>query len=328
MKNLGFLIQLDGVLSNEKPDNWKINRVEKLVDDYHEVKDRNLASEVKNWISVTNRDFFVTDLQKDLDIVTKRDKENARQIIKRLKDQSFIEPSGNRHNQYRRVESELIKIDWKGALVHPLSLDWPLGLDDLFTCYRKNIMCFAGTPDAGKTAFFFDFIKRNQNKYKIHLFNSEMSAEEMKLRLSKHDDMKLEDWNFNAYERSSNFADVIKPDDVNVIDYIDLNENTYQIGAYIREIHEKLNKGICLIGLQKPFGRDMGYGKEFGMKIPRLYMSIEGGIAKILKCKNRKTEDSPAGKILKYKLVGGWKFMPRGVWCHPEDEKLALRSFG
>ena len=326
MKNIGFLMQVHAILDSEKPDNWKANRVGRLVDDHREVGDRNLALEIKNWISVTSRDFLVTDIQKDLDIVTKRDKDNTRQIIKRLKDQGIVDVSGTRHNQYRRVENDLMKMDWKGAIVQPMELDWPLELDDLFTCYRKNIMCFAGTPDAGKTAFFFDFIKRNQNKHKIHLFNSEMSAEEMKLRLSKHEDMKLEDWNFNAYERNSNFADVIEPDEVNLIDYIDLNENTYQIGTYIREIHEKLNKGICLIGLQKPFGRDMGYGKEYGMKIPRLYMSIEGGEAKILKCKNRKTEDSPAGKILKYKLVGGWKFMPRGVWHHPEDEKLASAS--
>ncbi len=52
---------------------------------------RMLSWEINNWVSVTERDFCVTDCDKELHIVTKSDKANRRKTIQRLKEGGIIE---------------------------------------------------------------------------------------------------------------------------------------------------------------------------------------------------------------------------------------------
>jgi len=296
-------------------------------------EEKSIVSQVKEWISVTTGYFSVTDLYNALHPVTNADKIAIRVAVHRLKKDGYIESFGRKNDVYRRVERECLEMDWRGANVNELPISWPLDLNTMFATYHKNIIMIAGTPDGGKSAFLFDFIKRNQKiamkifKKPIHLFNSEMSPQEMKKRLSLHEDIALDEWDFKAYERTNYFEDVIEPDGCNIIDYLEMDE-PFEIRKILRRIHDKLTTGICIIGLQKPFGRDMGFGKEWGMQIPRLYLSVEGGVAKILKCKNRKTEESPVGKILPFKLVKGWKFLPEGVWRRPDEDPFEKKIRG
>jgi len=331
LENWKFLMQVQAVLSEEKNDKWKVNRVISIARENFGQDSKNLTKEIREWILTTNGYFTTLDLYTGLHLATRKDKKHAVTVLLREIRAKRIERHYEKNGIYRRVEDDLLELDWKGAIVKPMDIDWPLGIGEFFTTYRKNIFLVTGTPDAGKTAFFYDFIKRNQAKHKINLYKSEEMEADIKNRLSKHEDMKIEDWDFKVYSHDHNFAHVIDPDAVSVIDYIDLNNEMFKIGLYIREIYNKIKegKGICLIGLQKKFNQDMGYGLEFGMKIPRLYLSIEAGTAKILKCKDRRHDDDNAtGKILKYKLVGGWKFMPQTGWYRPEDEKLASDAWG
>jgi len=135
------------------------------------------------------------------------------------------------------------------------------------------------------------------------------------VRLNKHQDIKLDQWRFKAYERSDNFKDVIFPDAINIIDYIEENENLMKMGDKIKEIHERLHNGIAIVGLQKDFGATLGRGRAFTLQRPRLYLTMEYGPTKkigkmcCLAAKNRRKEDDGlAGKEMEYHLFGGWKF--------------------
>lgn len=159
------------------------------------------------------------------------------------------------------------------------------------------------------TAFLFNIARYNMHKHKIVYFTSEMGAEEVKIRLSGFD-CNYEDWNFPIIDRSSNFADVIRPDCINIIDFLEITDNFYAIGGEIKKIFDKLGSGLAFIALQKKKGCELGRGAEFSMEKSRLYLSIDSGELKIVKAKNwAKPEYNPNGMKFKFKLVNGCKFI-------------------
>ena len=287
--------------------------------------ERNLPQEIKDWIGVTSGVFSVSDIYSSMILTTPEDKANARQILRRLKDGGFIEPYGKKADVYRRADTECIPMDFRAAKVEPLDIKWPLNIHEYFNTYSKNIAIVAGTKDAGKTCFFMDFIKRNMGKWEIHYFNSEMSEEELRMRLDKHEDIGIEEWNFHAWERGTDFADVVRPNAINIVDYLEINKDFSEIGDWIKAIHEKMEKGICLIGVQKDYGVPWGRGKCFTMQRPRLYITLDGGEnrASILVAKNRKNpEINPTGMICHYKIFGGWQITMSDFWHRPEKEDM------
>jgi hypothetical protein len=141
-----------------------------------------------------------------------------------------------------------------------------------------------------------------------------MGALEMQSRLG-HFDIPTEQWNFKVYERSSNFADVIKPDAINIIDYLEMHTDLYQMGARMREIFEALKEGVAIIAIQKKAGQDIGYGGNFSLEKARLYISLDRGKMKIVKAKNWKDPQyNPNGLQCDFSLAAGCKFFMKSEW--------------
>ena len=284
-------------------------------------KERNLMDEVRQWVALTSGWFNLTQVFQSLPNLTQLDRNAIHQIAYRLRKADLLEKHPSKHGVYRRMEDEKQSMDYKGARPVPLGVDWPLGIGEFFEIYAKNVCMIVGTKDAGKTAFFFDFIKRNQSKAielydkPITFLSSEMGEEELRMRLDLHEDMTIGDWSFEAFERGDNFGQAVEPNGINIIDYLEINKDFPEIGDKIKEIHRRLERGIALIGLQKNYGVALGRGAAFSIQRPRLYLTLEYGVAKILSAKNRKAGASnPVGKVLNYKLVNGWKIIPQGLW--------------
>ena len=167
-----------------------------------------------------------------------------------------------------------------------------------------------------------NFAKMNMNNYKTHYFSSEMGAMEFRDRLSKFDDMNFADWAKVSFkERAGNFADVIDPDGINIIDFLELHDNFYIVGGLIKAIFDKLKFGIAVIALQKPGGRDEGVGGEKSKEKARLYLSMSPGLIKITKAKNWADSRVNPNKLLKkFSLVHGCKFIEQSTWEHEIDE--------
>ena len=313
---------------------------DKLLDWFPIEKEVCLAHEVRDYISVTSGYFSVTDIYDALLSVTKpelkkEEKRAIRQAVHKLKKSGYIEPHPKDDRKYRRVEREMIKVDWKSAEVKELPFQFGLGIDKHFVVYKKNIVVVCSHPDGGKSAYLLTWLKNNQKKIRevygqpaLYLVN-DMGSEEFKKRVSLHEDMKEDDWDLEeVYERYDRFEDVVLPDGVTIIDFIQ-EENPYEIGQTFKRIHQKLNTGIVMVALQKPFDRDLGYGKEYSMQYPRLYMIFDTkrddtglyGMAKVLKCKNRKDGgESLTGKSKRFKLISGWQFRPEGIWHYEGDD--------
>jgi hypothetical protein len=238
-------------------------------------------------------------------VVTK----NVSKILNRFCEEGLIQKDGNRNGQWRKVDKDCSDIDFKAATSKTIDIKYPFGIEDYVLCMPKNIICVAGEGNAGKTAFMLNVVEMNMHKHKIHYFSSEMGGMEFRSRLQKFD-RHIDSWNFNAYERSTNFDDVIKPNDVNIIDFMEISDNFYQIGGMIRKVYDKLEDGIAIICIQKKKGEDYGRGGEINAEKARLYISMSCGEIKLTKAKNWAQDNvNPNNMTRHFKLVQGCKFI-------------------
>lgn len=297
----------------DNPEKWARQKIESAMR-RSERKDVSITQEIAKWVAVTSGYFSVTDCYNELYLVTKQQKNAARVAIHRLGKKGILERHSQRDGIYRRVETECEEIDWRKASTQDLNLNWPLGLSQLVKIYPGNIVVVAGVQNSGKTAFLLNLIKQNMNNHQIHYFSSEMGGTELKLRLQKFKDINLDEWRMNAWERSGNFADAIKPDAINIIDFLEIHEDFWKVGRMLKDIHDRLRKGIVVVALQKSKEKEVGRGGDMGLEKPRLYLAMDPGRITIVKCKEWRGTRNPNGLSMTFKLVGGWKFIETSSW--------------
>lgn len=268
------------------------------------------SSELCQWCGLTTREQRVAVSQALL-----------RRIHKRI-----LERVGARSGNFRRVERECESIDFLATPEPPVDITLPFGLCNLVELMPGNIVVVAGEPNAGKTAFLLNVIRENMHRSKVHYFNSEMGAEELRKRLSKFD-MPLTAWTFEAKGRAQDFQDVIVPGpgNINIIDFLEVSEDFYKVGGMIKAIHDRLEGALAIIALQKNKGTDLGMGGGRSLEKPRLYLALEPGLIKIVKAKNWRTQQNPTGLQLKFKTVDGCKLIPQGDW-HNSIENAKPRT--
>lgn len=284
---------------------------------------RVLAQEIREYVMSTTGDIWSKEVDREFNLSTRVDKQNRWVIMKRLVEEGLIVPDGKRSGCFRIPRKDFIKM----KLVTPgpgEKIILPLGLHKLVKLYPSSIAVIAGTRNAGKTAFCLNVLADNLGLYKIHYFNSESGEEEFADRLRHFDDMPIEDFYKAAdlRECSSDFADVIVPGKghLNIIDFMEIHEEHYKVGSWIKAIHDRLSGALCVIALQKPMGRDAGVGGEFSLEKPRLYLSMERNSIKITKAKIWKDPyKNPNGMTIQFKLINGCKFIPQDVWSFKEE---------
>ena len=288
----------------------------KINEDMSEKK-LSLTEEVREWVLTTSGNFLTTDVYKDLNLTTRDNKKKCAVILGRLIGEGIIENHGDRRGSYRLVNGDCEKMDWRHAADETIDIKYPFEIEQYVETMPGNIIVVAGTQNAGKTAFLLNFIKLNMHKHDVHYFNSEMGSSELKKRIIKFD-YPVNDWKFHSWERSSDFADVVKPDAINVIDFLEFYDEFYKAGWYIKQIYDKLKKGIAIIAIQKNKGTDAGLGGQRTLEKPRLYLAMESGKIKIVKAKNWKTDINPNGLEIDFKLIQGCQFQTNGTgWHHP-----------
>ena len=254
---------------------------------------------VEEWVSLVKGKFNVRDIWQEIGIETAEGKHHLRTILGRLEEKGIISSNGG-GGAYRKLDLAAPIIDWQSANPeNVVDLKFPFGEHEYCKIYPRSIIIVAGSKNAGKTAYLYNFINLNYQQWQIDLYNSETSPEQMHERFAP-----LEvpvPAPFQTYERYDNFADVIHPDHISVIDYLDLNSEVYLIGSEIDAIFRKLRGGIAVIGLQKPpatvtiykgartiYERDLAYGGGFTAKRSVLYISMSAGKLKLVYVKTPK----------------------------------------
>lgn len=290
-------------------------------------RELNLTREIEQWAAGTSGDFDVTTCANELQGatgVTIRDKSTIRKIFQRLREKGIIQKSGKRDGVYRLVDDTCEEMDIINVSTESHSILLPLGLRDLVKIMPRNIIIAAGAKSSGKTAFLLNTAYLNRkHKNGVYYYNSEMGVEELRIRIDEFTDTSLTEWNkIKFLPRSGNFGDVIKknPDAIHIIDFLELHDEFYKVGLHIRDVYDALGKGVAIIALQKKTGQSYGYGGAMSIEKSRLYLTLDYGIMTITDAKIfAKRGINPRGMQLRYKLVGGSRYIDSTGWLAPEE---------
>lgn len=281
----------------------------------------NLAKDIQDWLSVTDHYISVTECDEALQIVTSEQKSNRRVIFHRLVKDGILERDPKRPGAFRKIE-DASPIDFLNASDTPFDIKWPFGLEEYALIHPKNIIVIAGVQNAGKTALVLNVARLNMARHRgrIRYVSSEMGGSELKGRLQKFD-IPLKDWKAVDFrEKSSNFADIIMPDGLNIIDFYEISDKFWLIADDLKRIYDKLNKGIAIVCLQKSAGKSEGRGGDFGLEKPRLYLNLDpdppdGAVLTIRKAKAWAREGrNPNWYKTRFKIVNGSRLIQQGDW--------------
>ena len=276
--------------------------VSTLVDDW-------MGSNASNKQCDSNVTVSLQQCYSDLGLKSPNEKTACRMAFKRMVEAGKLEPSKHKAGMYRYINGNMEELDFMNADTTPFDIKFPMGVHELVAIYKKSLVVLAGEPNAGKTAYLLNVARKNMAGQRVNYFSSEMGAAELQIRLKKFN-IPLESWKKCRFvAKSGDFKDVIDPNGLNIIDYLEVAKDFYEIGGLLTDIFNALDKGVAVVGLQKPAGRDTGVGGARTLDKARLYLSIEPGVLKIVKGKLWRQECvNPNGMSIRWSLGGGANF--------------------
>ena len=283
-------------------------------------REKSLAQEIKDWLCLQSDTINLQTVYNCLQVSTREEKKNVSIILKRLSegdDRILEKVSGGMTGTYKIINKDLKKIDLvdRSDLHGELFVKFPFGIESLIKPMPKCVYVIAGETDSGKSAYLMNFAKKNVDDYLVHYFSTEMGKQEFLDRADHFWPNAGAHPNFNFYERYEDFDQVIFPDDINIIDYLEVFSDFYKMAGLIKQIGKSLRNGIAFIALQKPKGREEGEGGERTKNLPRLYLSLSPGNLKIVKAKNwRNSKINPNKMEIDFRLVEGCKFTNISSW--------------
>jgi len=298
----------------------KINAILKGVVD----KERNLSEEIRDWVSISGNYLRISDCYRELAIISKVDKNRARVYFHKLCEKGVLERDKYKPGQYRKVDNIYVEQQWWQSTGDPIPVLFPLSIHDYAKIYNGNTILLEGAKSEGKTAFCIEFARLNRDLFSERVLyqNVEMADSEILNRAKAYpSDVFTPEGMRQSIEfvpRTENWWDVIKPNSLNIIDYLVEYQDAYKIAQYIFNIHTRLKSGIALIVVQKDPNKAYGYGGYSIRNIPRLIISLQRHTAKLEDVKsfyNVDEQGNPTGMECKYKLANWCKFLPvDGGW--------------
>ncbi len=272
-------------------------------------KRRLTKDEVIAWIA--NQDYKTFHWKEVLDgTVPPQRNVEIRAYLSQLKKEGFIKSIGSRQGNYRQVEDNLPSINWWEGEAVGLPLKLPMQLEEYCYFFPPCLVIVAGSPNQGKTAFMMNVVRLNMDWIETRFFVSE-GIELLKNRFKGFYPPLHTPPTFTTHPMPNDPADAIRPDILNVVDYIEPDtEAVYRVADTLKEIVSKLGqKGIAVVALQKPFGRDLAYGGMFTIFKPALYIAIDANKLKFIRVKVPKKTDEDVYKIkIQFKIVHGVQF--------------------
>jgi hypothetical protein len=281
-------------------------------------KDRNLTQEIRELISATQGTISASFIQKEQQIATKEDKHKLRTILSRLVQEGIIEQTKRVAGEYRIVNKQYEVVDlMKINQGNNADVVLPFGIGDLVGIYPKDLIVYAGAPNTGKTALMLETVRLNMDKWKCWYFSTEMGRFNARDRIAKHETCK--EWKFNFIDDVPNYLDILHPDDLNFIDYLetDAEGKYFMIAGMLGAIQKRMRNGVVFVALQKKTGANWALGGEQTKAKAAIFCGIDsdypGAVVRLEKAKNFKGEN-PNGYCRKFSIRGGINVNEKGSW--------------
>lgn len=275
-----------------------------------------LSNMIDIWYPTQIRWFQPKDVYQEFNVLTTKGKDNCRKILERLVDHKKLERT---KLGYRPVDTTLDHVAWLDATGGDTPFSWPKGRDGTgfsfdgdIEVYPKDIIVVSGVSNTGKSGFAINTVIENMDNYHVRLMGNELDARKFAHRMRYFDWVPLVNDNgqpkFEAIRRYENHQDIILPDALNIIDWLNLGDNFWQVGKIIEGIQSKLTTGVCVIVLQKSEGKALGRGGDFSRDLASVYFAIDKDLLTVVKAKSYKRKN-PNGKQYHFSLdCGGSSF--------------------
>jgi hypothetical protein len=236
--------------------------------------------------------------------------------MNRLVKEGLIERVPDRNGVYRRIDDVCEPEDWLNADESEVALWLPFNLSSMIGIPPGSIILVAGAQDAGKSALLLNIAKANRREWNVHYFSSELNRAAFKGRVRRFSDITPDQFNVKFYQRTDNFSDVIKtgPNDLNLIDYLEVHNEFYRVSEYLANIHRKIGAGIAVVAIQKDPNATYGRGGAFTQEKPILSLSLDYGTCTITKFKGEFKGENPRGLQYRFKIRNGCDFSQVADW--------------
>ncbi|WP_028317291.1 hypothetical protein [Desulfobulbus elongatus] len=128
-------------------------------------------------------------------------------------------------------------------------------------------------------------------------------------------------------ERAHSFDKLVAPDGVTFIDFLEVNEDFFQAGKFIADIHRRLKGGVAVVAMQKKQGHAFAKGGEMTLEKPRLAINLDrnephGFTCKITKCKEPVDfMRSIQGMERDFVITGRSEILPVSDWRFVNDQQ-------
>ena len=140
----------------------------------------------------------------------------------------------------------------------------------------------------------------------------------------------LKSWqhkNIKWIDQSECFQDVIDPNGINIIDYLEMHDKFWLVGEEIKAIYDKLENGIAFINIQKADNKTAGKGGSVTKEKARLYITLDnnedyGHTCFIEKCKIPLNPGyNPNKKTIDFQIKNGAVIEPISDWRYIKNQK-------
>jgi hypothetical protein len=203
---------------------------------------------------------------------------------------------------YRYIDNTTKYINWlNNNETETLKITWPYGIEDQThfgfdghaVISPGDVIGIAGVTNTGKTTWATNFLWCNMDDYPCTLMGNEYTAGKFKRRIQpmlawanplKDDGVPK----FELIDRRSNWKDIIRPNGINIVDWIDPRSGGfefYDINMIIEGMQSKLDRGILMFVLQKDPNKDTGTGGQSSEHLSSLYLTMDFGKMTVRKCK-------------------------------------------
>jgi len=219
---------------------------------------------------------------------------------------------------YRFLDKNVPEINWWQPTEKKLiELNWPrdrdnftsFGFEDSVVIYPGDLIVLAGEGNRGKTTFALNFLIENMDNYPCTYYTSEFNELKFRNRIQRFDwvdVMKDGRPKFELLPRQEHYEDLIaqRRNNVNIIDWIRMDEDPWKIRAVLDRIMTPLDQGICLVVQQKRTYKNVGEGGEGSMDLASVYLTLSNQRLKVEKVKEPKSYD-PNYKNFGFEIIGG-----------------------
>ena len=245
---------------------------------------------VEQFIELEDDDFYIDALRAKHSIDPSSG--NFHMAIKRMVEQRKIKRVGR--GLYRKVRVINTVKWWDVDITEVLDFRFPVGhkyddtsfgFDDLIGVHGGDLITIAGVSNAGKSAICKNILAENIDLFpRPVLMGNEYTNANGTPSLKFARSMNQIDWvewmngtgsKFDLIPVRSDWEDYIRADTLNIIDWINLTDNFFQIGKVLEDIKTRVGNGVVVAVVQKDEDKTLGRGAGFTRDLADTYLSID-----------------------------------------------------